>query len=110
MFGEGGGVDQAGGFANGLRFGDRILPPAATAEAAGVMVEIVGRVQRAVIDRAFPAVDLPELRAKRLLPVIDRGRAQRAAGFAFLVRVVQDKDVVVALFVLASGVFGRHPV
>ena len=38
------------------------------------------------------------------------GGAQRAAGLAFLIRVVQDKDVFVTFLVLARGIFGGHPI
>ena len=49
------------------------------------MVEIRRRIGGAVVDRPLPAVDLPELRAARLLPVICGCGTQRPAGLALLV-------------------------
>ena len=109
VFCKGGGVDQPRRFADRFRLIDRILPPATPAERPGVVVEIIRRVQRAIVDRPFPAVDLTELRPKRLLPVIDRSGAQGAGGFAFLIRVMQDEDVVIAFLILPRGVLGGHP-
>ncbi|MPL89866.1 hypothetical protein SDC9_35908 [bioreactor metagenome] len=109
VLGEGGGVDQAGGLAQRRGLGPGILPPAATTEAATVMVEACRRVERAIVVRPFPAVHLAELGAKRLLRVIVRRGAQRPAGLALLVGVVQDEDVLIALLVLARGIFGGHP-
>ena len=109
MLGEGGGVDDADGVADGFGLGLGILPPGTPAESAGVVVEIGGGILGPIVVRAFPAVHLAELRAHLLLAVIGGGGAQGAAGFAFLVRVVQDEDVVVAFLVLAGGVFGGHP-
>ena len=100
------GVDQADVLADRPRLLDGVGPPAAAAEAArGVVVEALRR----VVVRALPAVDLAELRAARLHPVVAGGGAQRPAGLALLVGVVQDEDVGVALLVLARGVLGGHP-
>ena len=56
-----------------------------------------------------PAIDLPELRPPRGL-TIPRGRgAQRAAGLAFLIGVMQDKNVGIAFLVLAGRIFRGHP-
>jgi hypothetical protein len=65
------------------------------------VVEIGGGIDRAIVVRPFPAVHLPELRAHLFLAVIGGRGAQRAAGFALFVGVVQDEDVVVAFLVLA---------
>ena len=106
VLGEGGGVEQADALAHGLRLLDRIWPPAAAAEGArGVVVEACGR----VVVRPLPAVHLAELGAARLEPVIAGRGAQRPAGRALLVRVVQDEDMVVGFLVLAGGVFAVDP-
>ena len=110
MFGKGRCVDQANAFTDRFGFFDSILPPATTAERTAFLVEVIRRVQRAEVVRAFPAVNPAELRTARFLTVISRNGSQRAAGFAFFIRVVQDVDVFVAFLVLAGREFGGHPV
>ena len=109
MFGECGCVDQTSGFANGLCFGNCVFPPCATAEATAVVVKRRRRINRAVVVRAFPAVHLAELRAEFLLAVVNWRGAQWTCSFAFFVWVVQNKDVLVAFFVLFHRVIGGHP-
>ena len=109
MFGKGGGVDQPDTFADGAGFIHRILPPAAAPKTARIVVKAVWRIQRAEIIRPLKPVDTAKLRAARFLPVIGRRGAQRAAGFALFVRVVQDIDVLIAFFVFARRIFGGHP-
>ena len=60
--------------------------------------------------RTFPTVDPAELCAARFLTVISRNGTQRTAGFTLFIRVVQDVDVLIALFVLARRELGGHPV
>ena len=106
MLGKGGRVDQPDAFADGLGLFHRVLPPAAAPETArGLVVEPLGR----KIIRTLPTVNLTELRAARLLPVIGGRGAQGAGRRTLFVRVVQDIDVFVGFLVLRDGVFGRHP-
>ena len=106
MLGEGAGVDQTSGIADRLGLGFRILPPAAATEAAGgVIVKPFGR----VIVRTLPAVHLPHLRAGRDLAIIGGGGAQRPAGFALFIGMVQHEDMLIAFLVLFRRVFGGHP-
>src|SRR6056297_1787049 len=109
MLGEGGGVDQPGGFAHGAGLGLGVWPPGPAPERPRVVVEGIGRIHGAVIVRPLPAVDLAELRAGGLLTVVGGSGAQGAAGLALLVGVVEDVDVGVGFLVLARGIFGRHP-
>ena len=109
VLGERGGIDQADAFPDRLGFVDRMLPPRAPSEAAGVAVETARSVPRSVVVRTFPAVDLAELRARRLLPIICRRGAKRPARFAFFIRVMQDVDMRIALLVLSHRVFRGHP-
>ena len=103
---EGGGVDHPDLLADRLRLLDRVGPPAAAAEAAGGMVV---EPLRRIVDRPLPAVHLPELRAPRLHPVVAGRGAQRPAGLALLVGVVQHEDVGVALLVLPRRILGGDP-
>ena len=100
------GVDQPHALADGTRLGLGIFPPAAAAETAGSRIVKSGL---GVVIGPLPAVDLPELRAKRLLAIVGGGGAQRAAGGALLVGVVEDIDMLIGLLVLARRIFGGDP-
>ena len=109
MLSERGCVDQADAFADRLCFFYGIVPPCTAPERATVMIKIIGGIKRAIIIRTFPAIDLTKLRTKCLLAIIGRCRAQWATGFALFIWMMQNIDVVVAFFVLARRIFGRHP-
>ena len=109
MLCKGRGIDQASAGTDrfGLCLG--ILPPAAAPERPGVVIEAVGRIERAVVIRALPSVHLPELRAQRLLAVVCGRCPQRTTRLAFLVGVMKHVDVGIAFLVLLHRVFGGHP-
>ena len=73
------------------------------------MVKILIRIQWPEIVWALPPIYLSELRASGFQPVIGRRRAQGAGGGAFFVRVMEDIDVLIALFVLFLRVFAVNP-
>src|SRR5210317_1706293 len=109
MFGKCCCIDQTCSFTDGFCFVHSMLPPCATAEAAAVVIKAVRGIKRPEIVWAFPTVYLAKLCATGFLTLV-RGRcAQGAAGFAFFVGVMQDKDVLIAFFVLACCIFGGHP-
>ena len=107
MFGKGGRIDQAHALADRLGLIDRMLPPAAAPEGPAV---VVIEPQRRKVVRAFPPVHMAELCATGGLTVIGRRGTQGPTRGALLIRVVQDIDVLIGLFVLARGIFGGHPV
>ena len=68
------------------------------------------RIFGAVVVWTFKSVHTAKLRAKRLLTIIGRACAQRTAGVALFVRVVQNIDMRIAFFIFARCIFGRHPI
>ena len=106
---KGGGVDQANPLADRLCLVDRILPPAATTETAGVVIKVIGCIQRAKIIRTLKPVDTAKLRAPRFLPFVNGGGAQGPARFTFLIGVMQYINMLVGFFVFARRIFGSHP-
>ena len=109
VLGKGGRINQPGCAAQRLGLGLGILPPRAAPERPAVMVEIRISPHWPIIIRPFPAVHLPHLRAQRDLAVVNRSSPQRPGGGAFLIRVVQNEDVVVAFLILSRRIFGGDP-
>ena len=107
MLSKGRGINQPHPFANGFRLVHRVLPPAPAPERAAVMV---AKPLRRKIIRPLPAVHLPELRPPRRLPIICRRGPQRPTGRTFLIRMVQDINVIVGFLVLPRGIFRGHPI
>ena len=103
-------INQTCGFTDRFSFLTGKVPPSAAAETARIMVEMRRRIFGAVVIWTLKSVHTAKLRAKRLLAIIGRACAQRTAGFALFVRVVQNIDMRIAFFIFARGIFGRHPI
>ncbi len=103
-------INQANTFTDRFGFIHSILPPATTAERAGIMVKVICGIKRAIVVGPLPTVHKAKLCTTCLLALIRWRRAQRATRRALFVRVVQNINVIIAFFVFARGKFCGHPV
>ena len=106
MLGKGRRINQTHTLSDRLGLIMRILPPAPPPKAArGMIVKALRR----IVVWPLPAIDLPELRPGRFLPVIGGRCAQGPASLALFIGMVQNIDVRIAFLVFLRRIFRRHP-